>query len=389
MNQGAYVFSQLISLSSPTSFKTCVKRYNGDHKTKHFNCWRQYLCMVFGQLTHRESLSDTILCLKVNANKLYHVGIGEAIVKSTLSNANENRDWRIFSDFAWILIKEAKALYHNDNNLDLEIDNPVFAIDATVIDMCLSLFNWANFRSTKAGIKLHVQLDLKTAIPEFIEITPAAIHEVNILDTITFQIDSFYILDKGYTDFKRLHRIQVAKAFFVIRAKDNLHFKCIKSLPKDKKRGVLADQIIQFQGHYASHDYPDKIRRIKFYDPEYNRTLVFLTNNMEFKATDIAQLYKHRWKIELFFKWIKQNLKIKTFWGTSENAVKVQIWIAISVYVLVVIAKKRLKLKQSLYEILQVLSISVFDKTPINEIFSNPIQQNFKELNTNQLNIFK
>jgi Domain of unknown function (DUF4372)/Transposase DDE domain len=389
MNQGAYVFSQLISLASPTSFKTCVKRYNGDHKTKHFNCWRQYLCMVFGQLTHRESLSDTILCLKVNANKLYHIGIGEAIVKSTLSTANENRDWRIFSDFAWILIKEAKALYLNDNNLDLEIDNPVFAIDATVIDMCLSLFNWANFRSTKAGIKLHVQLDLKTAIPEFIEVTPAAIHEVNILDTITFQIDSFYILDKGYTDFKRLHRIHVSKAFFVIRAKDNLNFRCIKSLPKNKNAGVLADQIIQLQGFYAYQDYPDKIRRIKFYDPEYNRTLIFLTNNIEFKATDIAQLYKHRWKIELFFKWIKQNLKIKTFWGTSENAVKVQIWIAISVYVLVVIAKKRLKLKQSLYEILQVLSISVFEKTPISEIFSNPIQQNFKELNTNQLNIFK
>ena len=389
MNQGAYVFSQLISLASPTSFKTCVKRYNGDHKTKHFNCWRQYLCMVFGQLTHRESLSDTILCLKVNANKLYHIGIGEAIVKSTLSTANENRDWRIFSDFAWILIKEAKALYLNDNNLDLEIDNPVFAIDATVIDMCLSLFNWANFRSTKAGIKLHVQLDLKTAIPEFIEVTPAAIHEVNILDTITFQIDSFYILDKGYTDFKRLHRIHVSKAFFVIRAKDNLRFRCIKSLPKNKTAGVLADQIIQLQGFYAYQDYPDKIRRIKFYDPEYNRTLIFLTNNMEFKATDIAQLYKHRWKIELFFKWIKQNLKIKTFWGTSENAVKVQIWIAISVYVLVLIAKKRLKLKQSLYEILQVLSISVFEKTPIGEIFSNPIQQNFKELTTNQLNIFK
>ncbi len=236
---------------------------------------------------------------------------------------------------------------------------------------------------------MHVQLDLKTAIPEFIEVTPAAVHEVNILDTITFQIDSFYILDKGYTDFKRLHRIHVAKAFFVIRAKDNLHFRCIKSLPKNKKAGVLADQIIQLQGFYAYQDYPDKIRRIKFYDPEYNRTLIFLTNNMEFQATDIAQLYKHRWKIELFFKWIKQNLKIKTFWGTSENAVKVQIWIAISVYVLVVIAKKRLKLKQSLYEILQVLSISVFEKTPISEIFSNPIQQNFKELNTNQLNIFK
>ena len=389
MNQGTYLFSQLISIISPTSFKTCVKRYNGDYKTKHFNCWRQYLCMVVGQLTHRESLSDTILCLKANTNKLYHIGIGEAIAKSTLSTANEKRDWRIFADFAWILITEAKQLYAGEKDLELSIDNPVFAIDASTIDMCLSLFQWANFRSTKAGIKLHVQLDLRSAIPEFIQITPASIHEVNILDTISYQIDSFYILDRGYVDFKRLYRIHYSKAFFVIRAKDNLHFKCVRSNKKNKSMGILADQLITVQGFYASQDYPEKIRRIKFFDKENNRVLVFLTNNIELDATEIAKLYKHRWKIELFFKWIKQNLKIKTFWGTSENAVRVQIWIAISVYIIVAIAKKKFNLKHSLYEILQVISISVFDKVPIRELFSNPIQQNFKELNRNQLNIFE
>ena len=389
MNQGTYLFSQIISLISPTSFKTCVKRYNGDFKTKHFNCWRQYLCMAFGQLTHRESLSDTIVCLKANSNKLYHIGIGDAIAKSTLSTANENRDWRIFSDFAWILIKEAKQLYAGEKDLELSIDNPVFAIDASTIDMCLSLFQWANFRSTKAGIKLHVQLDLRSAIPEFIQITTASIHEVNILDTISYQIDSFYILDRGYIDYKRLFRIHTSKAFFVIRAKDNMNFRCVKSNKKNRVLGIHADQFITVQGFYASQDYPDKLRRIKFYDEEHKRILVFLTNNFELEATEIAKLYKHRWKIELFFKWIKQNLKIKSFWGTSENAVKVQIWIAISVYILIAIAKKRFNLKQSLYEILQVISISVFDKIPIRELFANPIQQNFKELNRNQLNIFE
>lgn len=389
MNQGSYLFSQIVSLISPTSFKTCVKRYNGDYKTKHFNCWRQYLCMVFGQLTHRESLSDTVLCLKANSNKLYHIGIGEAIAKSTLSTANENRDWRIFSDFAWILINEAKQLYVGEKDLELSIDNPVFAIDASTIDLCLSLFQWANFRSTKAGVKLHVQLDLRSAIPEFIQITTASIHEVNILDTISFQINSFYILDRGYIDYKRLFRITTSKAFFVVRAKDNLNFKCVKSNKKNKSLGIMADQSIKLQGFYTSQDYPVKLRRIKFYDEEHNRILIFLTNNFDLDATEIAKLYKHRWKIELFFKWIKQNLKIKSFWGTSENAVKVQIWIAISVYILVAIAKKRFKLKQSLYEILQIISISVFDKVPISELFANPIQQNFKELNRNQLNIFE
>ena len=307
------MFSQLISLISPTSFKTCVKRYNGDYKTKHFTCWRQYLCMVFGQLTHRESLSDTILCLRANSKKLYHIGIGEEIAKSTLSTANENRDWHIYADFTWILIREAKQLYAGESENEIDISNPIFAIDASTIDLCLSLFDWANFKSTKAGIKLHVQLDLKTAIPEFIEVTPAAIHEVNILDTISFQIDSFYIMDRGYIDYKRLNRIHHSKAFYVIRAKDNLNFKSVKSNPKNKQKGIMADQVIKLQGFYTIQNYPEKLRRIKFYDAEQDRTLVFLTNNFDLDASKIALLYKHRWKIELFFKWIKQHLKIKTF----------------------------------------------------------------------------
>lgn len=388
MNQGCYLFSQLISLISPTSFKTCVKRYNGDYKTKHFTCWRQYLCMVFGQLTHRESLSDTILCLRANSKKLYHIGIGEAIAKSTLSTANENRDWHIYADFTWILIREAKQLYAGESENEIDISNPIFAIDASTIDLCLSLFDWANFKSTKAGIKLHVQLDLKTAIPEFIEVTPAAIHEVNILDTISFQIDSFYIMDRGYIDYKRLNRIHHSKAFYVIRAKDNLNFKSVKSNPKNKQKGIMADQVIKLQGFYTIQNYPEKLRRIKFYDAEQDRTLVFLTNNFDLDASKIALLYKHRWKIELFFKWIKQHLKIKTFWGTSENAVRVQIWTAISVYVLVAIAKKKFNIQHTLYEMLQVFSISIFEKTPIKELFDKPIQSNFKELNRNQLNIF-
>ncbi|SRR6266700_36372 len=388
MNQGKFVFSQLVSLISHTSFHTCVKRYKGDYKTKHFSCWQQFLCMAFGQLTHRESLSDTILCLSANSHKLYHIGIGEMIVKSTLSKANENRDCRIYADLAMLLIKEAQKLYVNDSDLEVDLKNNVFAIDATTIDMCLSAFWWAKFRTTKGGIKVHTQLDLKTAIPEFVHITPAAVHEVNVMDIISYQPDSFYVMDRGYTDFRRLHCIHVSKAFFIIRAKDNLHFNRISSAVADKKKGVLCDQVIRLNNYYASKDYPEKFRRIKFYDAENNRVLVFLTNNFELQALQVAQLYKHRWKIELFFKWIKQHLKIKSFWGRTENAVKTQIWIAISIYVLVAIAKKKFKLNQSLYEILQVISICIFDRAPIANLFTNSIQQNFKELNHNQLNIF-
>jgi hypothetical protein len=388
MNQGKYVFSQLLELVSHKAFNGCVERYKGDFKSKQFSCWKQFLCMAFGQLTHRESLSDTLVCLRANAGKLYHLGIGQAITKSTLSNANAGRDYRIFSEIAMFLIEEAKSLYLNESDLEVDLKNNVFAIDATVIDVCLSAFSWAKFRKTKGGVKVHVQLDLKTAIPEFIQITSASVHEVNILDNITFQPDSFYVVDRGYTDFDRLYKIHKAKAFFIIRAKDNLNFSRVSSTPTNKRTGVLCDQTIRLNGFYALKDFPVRMRRIKFYDAENDRVLIFLSNNFELKATEIAQLYKHRWKIELFFKWIKQHLKIKSFWGRSENAVKIQIWIAISVYVLVAIAKKKLQLKQSLYEILQVVSICIFDKVPLHELFAKSLQQNFKELNDNQLKMF-
>ena len=388
MNQGKYVFSQLMELVSHKAFNGCVERYKGDFKSKHFSCWKQFLCMAFGQLTHRESLSDAIVCLRANAGKLYHLGIGQAITKSTLSNANAGRDYRIFSEIAMILIEEAKSLYLNESDLEVDLKNNVFAIDATVIDVCLSAFSWAKFRKTKGGVKVHVQLDLKTAIPEFIQITSASVHEVNILDNIIFQPDSFYVVDRGYTDFDRLYKVHKANAFFIIRAKDNLNFSRVSSVPTNRKTGVLCDQTIRLNGFYALKDFPVRMRRIKFYDAENDRVLIFLSNNFELKATEIAQLYKHRWKIELFFKWIKQHLKIKSFWGRSENAVKIQIWIAISVYVLVAIAKKKLQLKQSLYEILQVVSICIFDKVPLHELFAKPLQQNFKELNDNQLKMF-
>ena len=388
MNQGKYVFAQIMELVSHKVFNACVDRYNGDYKSKQFSCWKQFLCMAFGQLTHRESLSDTIICLQANVGKLYHLGIGQAIAKSTLSNANESRDCRIFSEIAMILIEHAKSLYLKESDLELDLKNNVFAIDATVIDVCLSAFSWAKFRSTKGGVKVHVQLDLKTAIPEFIQITPASIHEVNILDNISFQPDSFYVVDRGYTDFSRLYNIHKAKAFFITRAKDNLNFSRISSRSQKKLDGVLCDQIIRLNGFYALKDFPVRLRRIKFYDPENDRVLVFLSNNFELTAAEIAQLYKHRWKIELFFKWIKQHLKIKSFWGRSENAVKIQIWIAISVYVLIAIAKRKFQLKQSLYEIIQVVSICIFDKVPLHELFAKPLQQYFKEQNDNQLKMF-
>jgi len=387
MNQGKYVFSQLTALLSSTSFSTCVNRYGGNYKAKHFTCWKQFLCMLFGQLTHRESLRDTMLCLSANSDKLYHLGIGDAVSISTLSKANEKRDWQIYADFAMVLIAEAKSLYL-DHQGELELSNQVFAIDATVIDLCLSVFSWAKFRSTKGAIKLHTQLNVKTAIPEFIQITTGNVHEVNVLDIMSFQRDSFYVLDRGYTDFKRLFHIHQCGAFFIISAKDNLNFKRIRSNAVDKSKNILCDQVIKLNTYYASLDYPQHMRRIKYLDVENNKTLVFLTDNFTLQATEIAVLYKHRWKIELFFKWIKQHLKIKSFWGNSANAVKSQIWIAISAYVIVAIAKKKFNLKPSLYEILQVISISMFEKSPIAKLFDKPIQQHVNELFPNQLNIF-
>jgi hypothetical protein len=359
-----------MGLVSSTSFQTLVHRYKGDYKIKDFSCWKQYLCMAFGQLTHRESLSDTMLCLKANADKLYHLGIGDVVAKSTLSTANENRSYLIYFDLSMLLIKQAKQLYLGNSDLEVELDNNVFAIDATTIDLCLSTFYWATFRSTKGGIKLHTQLDLKTSIPEFIYFSTASVHDVNALDFISFETNSFYIMDRGYVDYKRLYKIDCCEAFYITRAKDNMNCRRVKSYPCDKPGGVLCDQSVLLNNYYAARDYPKKIRRIKFYDPDSGKTFIFLTNNFHLKATEVAQLYKHRWKIELFFKWIKQHLKIKSFWGQSENAVKTQVWIAVSVYVLVAIAKKTFMLQQSLYEILQILSISIFERMPINQLFS-------------------
>jgi hypothetical protein len=388
VNSGKFVFSQLMGLVSSTSFQTLVTRHKGDYKVKDFSCWKQYLCMAFGQLTHRESLSDTILCLKANADKTYHLGIGDVVAKSTLSTANENRSYLIYYDLAMLLIKQAKQLYLGDSDLEVELENNVFAIDATTIDLCLSTFYWATFRSTKGGIKLHTQLDLKTSIPEFIYFSTASVHDVNALDFISFEANSFYIMDRGYVDYKRLYSIHCCNAFFITRAKDNMSCRRVKSYPSDKTGGVLYDQSILLNNYYAAQDYPKKIRRIKFYDQQSEKTFIFLTNNFDLKATEVAQLYKHRWKIELFFKWIKQHLKIKSFWGQSENAVKTQVWIAVSVYVLVAIAKKKFMLQQSLYEILQILSISIFERMPINQLFQQTQKQYFKELNHNQLSMF-
>ncbi|HKG68853.1 MAG TPA: IS4 family transposase [Segetibacter sp.] len=388
MHQGKYVFSQIMELVSTTSFQTLVTRHKGDYKVKDFSCWKQLLCMTFAQLTHRESLSDTLMCLKANAGKMYHLGIGEVVAKSTLTKANENRSYRIYSDLAMLLIKQAKQLYIGDSELEVQLQNNVFAIDATTIDLCLSAFRWATFGSTKSGIKLHTQLDLKTSIPEFILFSTASVHDVNVLDVISFEANSFYIMDRGYVDYKRLYRIHLCRAFYVTRAKDNMNYKRLYSHPVDKSKGVLCDQIIVLANYYAAKDYPEKIRRIKFYDEETGKVFVFLTNNFHLTATEIAKLYKHRWKIEMFFKWIKQHLKIKSFWGHSENAVKTQVWIAVSVYVLVAIAKKKFMLKQSLYEILQILSISIFEKVPINQLFRQTQLQYFKEQNSNQLKMF-
>jgi hypothetical protein len=388
MNQGKYVFSQIMGLIPYKQFQTIVNRHFGDYKVRDFSCWKQFLCMGFGQLTHRESISDTILCLKANANKMYHFGIGDVVAVSTITRANENRSCLIYEELAMLLIKEAKQLYLDDDDLEVSLKSNVFAIDATTIVLCLSAFYWAAFRSTKGGIKLHTQLDLKTSIPEFILFSNASVHDVNMLDVITFEANSFYIMDRGYVDYKRLYKIHMCDAFFVTRAKDNMNYRRLYSHPKDKTKGILFDQTILLNNYYASKDYPEKIRIIKFRHEQTGKELIFLTNNFQLKATEIAQLYKHRWKIELFFKWIKQHLKIKSFWGQSENAVKTQVWIAVSVYVLVAIAKKKFMLTQSLYEILQILSISIFEKMPINQLFQQTQLQYFKEQNSNQLNLF-
>lgn len=369
MNGGKSIFSQLTDYLSWPQFQECVQRYRGGYKLKSFSCWDQFLCMAFAQLTYRESLRDIEACLRANQTKLYHMGIRGRVSRNTLAHANSVRDWRIYADFAHLLIQQARALYR-DEEFGLALQQTVYALDATTIDLCLSLFPWAYFRKRKGAVKLHTLLDLRGNIPTVIIITHGLIHEVNILDQLTFEPGAFYLMDRAYLDFPRLHRLHLASAFFVTRARKRFDCQRLYSAPVDRTTGIICDQIVTLTNPVPRAGYPDKLRRIRYFDPEQQRRLIFLTNNFTLSPLTVAQLYRSRWQVELFFKWIKQHLRIKKFYGTSENALKTQIWIAISVYVLVAIVKKQLKLEGSLYRILQILSVTLFEKTSILEALS-------------------
>ena len=384
MNTGKYVFAQLTSFLPQRVFDKLVSKYDGNKYVKHFSCWNQLLCMVFGQLTNRNSLRDLTLIINAHSSKSYHLGFGKSVSKSNLSKANNNRNSKIFEEFAYYLIDVAQEKLRND---DFEIKGKIYAFDSSTIDLCLSVFWWAKFRKTKGGIKLHTLYDITTKIPVFIHITEATIHDVNAMDIIPYEVGAYYIFDRGYVDFKRLFEITKLSSFFVIRAKLNLKFRRIYSNKVNKKNNVKVDQIGKLTGFYISKDYPAKIRRIKYYDSESKRTFIYLTNNMDITAEQIALLYKNRWKVELFFKWIKQHLKVKSFWGTTENAVRIQIYTAIITYCLVAIAGDELKLERSTYEILQILGVSLLDKTTVDELFTNPDCNNTKEVYCNQLNL--
>jgi hypothetical protein len=377
MNSGQTIFSQLMDFIPTYEFNQCVKRYNGNYKIKNFTCWEQFLCMAFAQLTYRESLRDIQACLRAAHKKLYHMGIRSKVSRNTLAHANQVRDWRIYADFAQILIGQARKLYANED-FGIQLEQTVYALDSTIIDLCLSLFPWALFRKKKGAVKLHTLIDLRGNIPTVVFITHGKVHDVNILDALVIEAGAIYVIDRGYLDFQRLCTIHQSSAFFVTRAKSNFDFKRLYSKPVDKSAGVLCDQIVTLQGFYARKSYPDKLRRIKYHDAVKNKNLVFLTNNLILPALTIAEIYRCRWQVELFFKWMKQHLRIKAFYGTSENAVKIQIWIAISVYVLVAIVKKRLNLNLSLYTILQILSVSLFEKTPVLQALT-PIDYNDHE----------
>jgi hypothetical protein len=387
MNSGKTVFAQLMDFLPTYEFHQCVERYRGDYKVKTFSCRDQYLSMAFAQLTYRESLRDIEACLRAAEPKLYHMGIRGKVSRNTLANANQVRDWRIYEDFAQVLITRARKLYIHDS-FGIDLNHTVYALDSTTIDLCLSLFPWAEFRKRKGAVKLHTLLDLRGSIPTVIVITHGKVHDVNILDQISIEPGAFYVMDRGYLDFARLHRIHQSGAFFVTRAKRNFRFKRIYSRNVDKSTGIQCDQIVVPENFSAKKDYPSKLRRIRYYDTENNTHLVFLTNNLILPAKTIADLYRCRWHVELFFKWIKQHLRIKAFYGTTENAVKTQVWIAISVYVLVALVKKLLKLDQSLYTILQILSVTLFEKTPILQAFSRVEYEEWETNMANQLRLF-
>jgi hypothetical protein len=387
MNTGKLVFSQVIDHLPLYTFQRCVKRYQGNHKIKTFTCMDQYLCMAFAQLTFRESLRDIEVCLRAQNKKLYHMGIRGLVSRNTLANANKVRNWKIYADFAQRLISIARRLYLDDA-FNLELENTAYALDASTIDLCLRVFPWAQFRKTKAAIKLHTLLDLRGNIPTFIHITDGKVHDVNILDILVTEPGSFYVMDRGYLDFSRLYSMHLNNAYIVIRAKSNTKIRRLYSHPVDKDSGLICDQTIRLSGIYTCKDYPENLRRIKYFDSETGKTFVFLTNNKSLSSLTVTELDRYRRQVELFFKWIKQNLRIKAFYGTSENAVKTQIWIAVSVYVTVAIIKKRMNLDISLYTMLQILSITVFNKTPLLQLFTNTSYENKITTNDNQLKLF-
>jgi hypothetical protein len=387
MNSGKTVFAQLIQHLPRYEFNQCVLRYHGNHKVRSFSCMDQVLCMAFAQLTYRESLRDIVTCLNSHRPKLYHMGFRGKIAKSTLADANELRDFRIYQDFGYVLIDIASKLYRNED-LGLDLKLAVYALDSTVIDLCLSTFPWATFRKKKAAVKIHTLLNVQGSIPTFIFVTPGSVHDVNMMDVVPFEADSVYTMDRAYLDFERLYQINQLSAFFVIPSKRNTRLRRIYSAPVDKTIGVQADQTVLLVGYKSRMAYPDPFRRIRYHDAERDKRLVFLTNNFLVPAKIVADIYRSRWQVELFFKWIKQHLRIKSFFGTSPNAVKTQIWIAVSVYLLVAIVKKRLNLPGSLHTILQILEVNLFEKRPISELVNETINHENEYHDDNQLNLF-
>jgi hypothetical protein len=387
VNHGSTVFNQLLDFLPKRQFRRIVAKYRGNHRVRSFTCFDQFLCMAFAQLTYRESLRDIVCCLRAMREKLYHMGIRAEVSRTTLARANENRDWRIYCDFAQVLIHQARRLYA-DEDFGAQLKETVYALDSTTIDLCLSLFPWARFRKAKGAVKMHTLLDLRGNIPSFVDITDGKVHDVNIIDALIPEPGAIYIMDKAYLDFERLYNLHQNAAYFVIRAKANAKLKRLYSNPVDKSTGLRCDQIVTLTGFYSKKAYPEKLRRIKYYDAVNDLRLVFLTNHFAVSAITVADLYQCRWQIELFFKWIKMHLKIKSFYGTSENAVKTQIWIAITVYVLVAIIKKKLKIELSLYTILQILSISIFEKIPILQALTEPDYKYKITSGPIQLNLF-
>ena len=387
MFAGQLIFKQVMDFMPLPTFRRCVVKYHGDFRARTFSCLDQFLCMAFAQITHRESLRDIEICLRSQNKKLYHMGIRGKVSRSTLADANEKRDWRIYAEFAQNLIAIARDLYREDSFLE-ELDETVYALDSTTIDLCLSVFPWATFRKRKAAVKLHTLLDLRGNIPTFIHISDGKLHDVNALDLLQLEAGAYYVMDRGYLDFERLYAFNQVPAFFVTRAKANMQYNRRYSHPVNKETGLRCDQTITLTGFYTGKHYPDILRRIKFYDAQTQKIFVFLTNNFSLPPLTITQLYRSRWQVELFFKWIKQHLRIKSFYGTSENAVKTQVWTAVSVYVLVAIMKKRLNLQESHYTILQILSVSVFEKIPLYQLVTDSSYKNSNPQPSNQLKLF-